>query len=157
MKKLLLLTLLIGTLLACDSGKRTYSDYQDLSPKLEWLKKDIRAFKVPVEDKNIPYNLSLSFRYVSGYPYRTIPVKVTETSPSGKESVATYELEVVDEKGDYIGQPGYDLWDSEHLIMANKSYDETGTYTYVIEQNAAVDPLTFVMEIGVLLDKADPQ
>jgi len=82
-------------------------------------------------------------------------VKVTETSPSGKEIVKEYELKVRESNGDYIGEAGYDIWDSEHLVEPNKKYKETGTYTYVIEQNTPVDPLNFAMEIGVILDKAN--
>ena len=55
--------------------------------------------------------------------------------------------------GDYIGEAGYDIWDSEHLVDPNKHYEEVGDYTYVIEQNTPVDPLNYAMEIGVILDK----
>jgi len=154
MKKLLTVLAIATSLIACQSEDRIYIEHQELSPELEWLKKDVRTFKVPVSDNSQAYNLSLSFRYTSGYQYQTANVKVTETSPSGKESVKEYELKVREANGDYIGEPGFDIWDSEHLVEANKKYEETGTYTYVLEQNTPVDPLNFAMEIGVILDKA---
>lgn len=148
-----ILTLTFG-LIACQPEGRVYTKHFELSPQVEWLKKDVREFKVPIEDNSIAYNLSLSFRYANGYQYQVARVKVTETSPSGNENVNEYELKVRQDNGDYIGEPGYDIWDSEHLVEAGKKYEETGTYTYVIEHIMPADPLNFAMEIGVILDKA---
>ena len=153
MKKLLTVLAIATSLIACQPEDRIFVEHQDLSPEVEWLKKDVRTFKVPVADNNQAYNMSLSFRYANGYQYETANVKVTETSPSGKEVVNEYDLKVRETNGDYIGEPGFDIWDSEHLVEANKKFEETGTYTYVIEQNTPVDPLNFAMEIGVILDK----
>ena len=140
-------------LIACQSNGQVFEEHKELSPKLEWLKKDAREFQVPINDSGINYDLSLSFRYVTGYQYQSVNVKVTETSPSGNETVKEYELKVKDSKGDYIGDVAYDIWDSKHLIEPNKAYKETGIYSYRIEQNMADDPLDFVMEIGILLNK----
>jgi len=140
-------------LISCQPPGRIYVDHQDLSPQLEWLRKDVREFDVPIEDINIAYNMSLSFRYVYGYQYQIVKVKVTETSPGGKKTVKEYDLKVREDNGDFIGEAGLDIWDSEHLIEPGKKYDETGSYTYVIEQIMPDDPLNFVMEIGVILDK----
>lgn len=154
MKKLLIILLIATGLTACNKEGRVFEEHQDLSPEVEWLKKDFKTFKVPVLTINQAYDFSLAFRYANGYQYPTVNVKVTETSPSGKEVVKEYELKVRETNGDYIGKPGYDIWDSEHLVEPNKKYEETGNYTYKIEQNTPVDPLNFAMEIGVVLDKA---
>jgi len=153
MKKLFATLSILASLLACQPKNRVYTEHQELSPNLEWLQEDVREFKVPIEDNNMAYNMSLSFRYANGYPYQIANVKVTETSPSGKETVTEHELKVREANGDYIGEVGFDIWDSEHLIESNKNYQETGIYTYLIEQNSAVDPLNYAMEIGVILDK----
>jgi gliding motility-associated lipoprotein GldH len=154
MKKILTIMAIASILFACQPESRVFVDHQDLSPELEWLKKDVRIFELPLSDNNQTYNLSLSFRYASGYQYQTANVKVTETSPSGVVSIKEYELKVRESNGDYIGEPGLDIWDSEHLVESNKKYSETGIYTYTLEQNTSVDPLNFAMEIGVILDKA---
>ena len=140
-------------LLACQPEGRVYVKHKALSPDVEWLKKDSREFNVPVSDNSKPFNLSLSFRYANGYRYPVAMVKVTETSPSGKKEINEYELKVRAENGDYIGEAGYDIWDSEHLIEPNKKYSEIGEYIYLIEQNTPNDPLNFAMEIGVILDE----
>ncbi|PIQ14780.1 MAG: hypothetical protein COW67_11945 [Flavobacteriales bacterium CG18_big_fil_WC_8_21_14_2_50_32_9] len=153
MKKQLILLAIISSLLACQPEGRVFIEHQDLSPEVEWLKKDKRTFKVPIENLEQAYNFQLTFRYANGYQYRTAMLKVTETSPSGKESVNEYELKIRDEKGNYLGDPGYDIIDSEHLVEPNKKYEEIGTYTYVIEHIMPNDPLNFAMEVGIIVDK----
>ena len=154
MKKIVVLAALSFALFSCKPEGRVYEKHLDLSPKVEWLKKDSREFKVPIEDKDIAYDLSLSFRYATGYPYEFAKVKVTEISPSGKESIQEFDLKVRDDKGEYIGEAGMDIWDSDHLVQSNKKFEETGTYTYVLEHNMPSDPLNYAMEIGLILDKA---
>lgn len=141
-------------LLSCQPEGRVYSDHKELSPELEWLQKDKREFKVPIEDTDTTYDLSLSFRYATGFPYKTLNVKVTRVSPKGEESVKAYQLQVRDDKGEYIGDPGLDIWDSEHLVDEGISYEEKGTYTYIVEHSMPQDPVNFAMEIGVIVDKA---
>lgn len=144
----------IGCLITgCQPEGRVYVEHKELSPNLEWLKKDVREFEVPIENADQPYNLSLAFRYANGYQFRVAKLEVTEISPGGKETVKEYELKVRDENGDYIGEAGYDIWDSEHLVEENKQYSETGTYTYRIEHTMPQDPLNFAMEIGLVLDE----
>lgn len=153
MTRFLILIVLAFALTACQPEGRVYKNHQKLSPNYEWFQKDIREFKVPIENKDIAYNLSLAFRYANGYQYRVAKVNVMETSPSGKVALKAFELKVRDENDKYIGEAGFDIWDSEHLVEPNKKYEETGTYTYVITHDMPKDPLLFAMEIGVVLDK----
>jgi gliding motility-associated lipoprotein GldH len=153
MKKIIL-TVFVGlSLLSCQSEDRVFSDNQELSPSVEWLKSDVKTFTVPVENIEDQYNLSLAFRFTEGFPYKILKVKVTEISPSKKESSKEYDLKIVNEKGEYIGEPGLDIWDSEHLIEENLKYTEKGKYTYKIEHVMPTDVVNMAMEIGVVLDK----
>ena len=153
MNRLFLMFSLAAGLISCQPGGHVYYKHLDLSPQVEWLKKDSREFKITIKDINIAYKMSLSFRYAEGYQYQYAKVKVMETSPSGKRTVKEYDLKVRKDNGDYIGDAGLDIWDSDHLIEPGKKYTEPGTYTYVIEHNMTIDPLPFAMEIGIIFDK----
>ncbi len=153
MKKILAILITSILMLGCQPEGRKYIEHKELSPLLEWLKKDVREFKVPIEKENQKYDMSLDFRYVEGYQYKVLKVSVTETTPSGKESTSVHELKLVDEHGEYIGEPALSFFDSEHLIEENKVFKEKGTYTYNIEHVMPNDPVNFAMEIGVILDE----
>ncbi len=155
MIRVFVITLVALFLVACHPEGRVYVKHKALSPNIEWLKKDKREFKLPVKDNNTAYNFSIAFRYANGYQYQIAKVKVTETSPSGKETINEYSLKVRNDNGTYIGEPGFDIWDSEHLVEASKKFDEIGTYTYVVEHLMTKDPLHYAMEIGLVLDEIE--
>jgi len=142
-------------LLGCQPEGQIYAEHQELSPGLEWLKKDVREFKVPIEDISISYNMSLSFRYLNSFQPHLVKIKVTEISPSGNEIVMEYDLKVREDNGDYIGEFAYEIWDSKHVIEPDKKYSEPGLYTYLVEHNMDEDPLAHAMEIGVILEKVE--
>lgn len=152
MRKIIVCLALVG-LFSCQPEGRVYVEHKKLSPEVEWLKEDQKEFQIPIEDKNKTYKMSVSFRYANGYQFQTAKLKVTEISPSGKEQTYDYSLKVREDNGDYIGDPGYDIWDSEHLVEPTKQYDETGEYTYIVEHDMPNDPLNFAMEIGLILDE----
>jgi gliding motility-associated lipoprotein GldH len=154
MFKILLLVSVALSLLACKQEGRIYENHQELSPEVEWFKKDTRSFEVPIENIDLNYDLRVSFRFATGFQYQYANVKMTETSPSGQVKVHDLDLKVRKENGEYMGEAGYDIWDSEHLVEAKKQYTEKGTYTYVLEHTMPKDPLYYAMEIGIIVDKS---
>ena len=153
MKKTITLIAFALILVSCQPEGRIYSDNQDLSPNLEWLKKDVRTFDVVIEDNSVEYDLSLAFRYATGFQYQFAKVEVTEESPTGLIRVMEFDLKVRDDNGDYIGDAGLDIWDSEHIVESGIKYMEKGNYTYSITHIMENDPLHFAMEIGLIVDK----
>ena len=119
MKNLLSILSITFLLSSCQPEGRVYIEHQELSPDVEWLKKDSRTFQVPITSTEKAYDLSLSFRFSTGYQYKNAAVKMTEISPSGLETIKEYDLVLRADNGDYIGDPGYDIWDSEHLVEGN--------------------------------------
>lgn len=154
MKKIIALLILGILLISCSPEGQIYSEHQELSPEMTWLKKDSRKFEVAIKDVSVNYDMSLSFRFAEGFPQKVMKVEVKETSPSGKTSEFEYDLKVRKDNGDYIGEGSLDIWDSEHLVEKGKKYEEKGIYTYVIKHNMQQDPVQLAMEIGVILSKS---
>jgi len=152
MKYIFIITLSVA-LAGCQSKNRIFSENQELSPQVEWLKNDVKTFSIPVQETAPSYSLSIAFRYTEGITSKSIKVKVVEISPSKKEVTNIYDLQIIDENGEYIGEPALSIFDSEHLVEANKKYFEKGTYTYNISHDMPVEALSMAMEIGMLLDK----
>ena len=99
MKNIFTILLLSIFILGCQPEGREYIEHKELSPMLEWLKKDVIEFQIPIEKENQEFKMSLAFRYLHGYQYEGLKVKVTETSPSGKEKTKEYELKLIDKMG----------------------------------------------------------
>lgn len=149
----ILFTLLTIVLFGCKNENRIYKEYQDLSPQVKWKHDKILKFEVEVENINEIYQMIMAFRYAEGYQFSGLRVLIKEISPSGKETEKPYDIRVIDEAGNYIGEPALDLWDVEEIIEQNKKFVEKGTYTYIIKHNMPVDPVEFAMEIGLIVEK----
>lgn len=155
MKKIFAILIISISMLGCQPEGREYIEHKELSPQLEWLKKDVIEFKVPIEKENQEFKMSLAFRCVEGFQHEVLKVNVIETSPSGKEESKEYELTLKDKQGKYIGDPVLKFYDSEHVIETNKIFGEKGVYSYKIEHMMPNDPVNSALEIGVILDNVE--
>lgn len=144
--------LLVLLLFSCQPENRVYEKHLSLSPDVEWHQSEARTFEVDINDLNTDYAFSIAFRYAQGYPWDVALISVTEVSPSGLMTVTPYSLKIRDSNGDYIGEPGYDIWDSTHLVNPVKSYYEQGTYTYTITHEMPNKEFPYAMEIGLIID-----
>lgn len=142
---------------ACQPADRVYIEHRGLSTELEWRREDSRSFEVPIENTDQTYQVRLGFRYATGFPYQFAKVKVVEETPSGKKSEAHYDLKIRELSGEYIGEPGLDIWDSEHLVEPSKVYSEPGTYKYTISHVMEKDVMPMAMEVSFILDKVSSE
>ncbi len=139
-----------------NSGTVIFEEHKELSPEYEWKKADTRTFTIDIKDNSEPLQLAVAFRYATGYYYDKALMRLTEITPAGTKSMRDIDIVVRDEKGEFIGEKGYDIIDIEFVIDENKKYPAHGTYTYIIEQTMPdVDPLDFAMEVGLVLRKKD--
>jgi gliding motility-associated lipoprotein GldH len=138
---------------SCAPENRIYEKHQSLSPNVEWLKTDKKTFEVDINDPVSTYQFNLALRYATGYMWNEAKIIVEEISPSGMKIITPYTLKIREDNGDYIGEPGYDIWDSTHLVDANYNYKENGKYTYVLSHDMPRDEFPFAMEVGLIIDK----
>jgi len=153
MKSIFKLVALVFLIQSCAPESQVYKERQDLSPEIEWKKEDVKTFTIPITEADKTYALSLELRYISGYPWDKAKVNAKITSPSGKVENKIYEMQIRDAEGNYQGNPGMDLWDSEHLVDESLSLPETGNYTIEFTHDMPKDPFPFVLELGVILNK----
>jgi len=152
MKKFVSISIVLLALVACTPEGRIFEKHKDLSPDLEWRRSDVRSFDVPIEDTSKSYRLSATLRYVSGYPWTTVPLKIDVTSPSGISLSTSHDLIVRDSEGNYIGEAGLDIWDSMHTLSDSFPFDEQGMYHFDISHNGPDEVIPFLMEIGLVVD-----
>jgi len=143
----------LSLLISCTPENRVFEEHQSLSPNIEWLKEDVKEFNIKVKDIDSDYTFNLAFRYANGYMWNEAKVILEEISPSGEKMIIPYSLKIREDNGDYIGDAGYDIWDSTHPIETDYRFKEVGTYTYRISHDMPRDDFPFAMEIGVILDR----
>ena len=136
----------------CKDNNVLFSENQELSADYTWKKADVKTFVIDVPNNAHPHELALTFRYATGYMYDKVLLKITETGPDNKVVRRDVDLQLRDEKGEFIGEKGYDIIDIEYILDSKKEYPAIGKYTYTIEQDMPeIDPLDFAMEVGMVL------
>jgi len=67
---------------------------------------------------------------------------------------------LADEKGNWLGSGAGDLWDNSILFKKNTKFPLKGKYTFTFEQamrygdQAAIDPLPFILDVGITIEKS---
>ena len=153
MNKVISLSIVLTVLCSCQSKNIVFEENQQLSPGLEWLTKDIKTFNFESKDSKTNYKSYLLFRFVDGFQYKSFKVKVTQISPSNIEKSTIVNLKIINDNGEYIGEPALDIWDSEHVINENLSFSENGQYKFKIESLFPSVSLPSAMEIGLRIEK----
>lgn len=146
---LLALTLFLT---ACTPSNVIYEEHKQLSPELEWKKADARTFDVEISDNSKAYDVKLAFRYATGFQFKNLKLNVIETTPSGETKTHAVTLTVINDKGDYIGEPGLDIWDSTHPFLNSVNFTQTGIYSYTIQHDMPQDALQMAMEVGLIVE-----
>jgi gliding motility-associated lipoprotein GldH len=135
---------------SCTDKNVIFKENQKFSD-LEWKRDDKKSFVLHIDDNRYPKQMILNFRYATGYRFDRVKMKMTEVNPEGERTVRDIEFKVRDEKGEFIGEKGYDIIDLAYELDANKHFPTHGDYTYIFEQTMpqGVDILHFAMEIGL--------
>lgn len=133
---------------ACSDTNVIYEKHLELSPDVEWLKADVRSFEFQLEGGK-RYDLNIDLRYAQGMPFRTVPLKAFITM-DGNTSEEVFLLQLRNEDGSYIGEPGFDIWDSSHHVGYLEP-TQSGMVRIVLSHDMPNDVLPFAMEIGVVV------
>ena len=148
----LFLAIYLIMITGCDSRKVIYKEHESFGEDFYWYKKDVKSFVVDVKENAHPVELVLTFRYASSYFYDKAMLQIVETDPAGNTIRRDVELAIRDEKGEFIGEKGFDIIDLEFVLDGKKQYPAFGKYTYEISQvMPEIDPLEFAMDVGLIV------
>ena len=140
---------------ACDKS-RVYEENVKI-PGFEWNADNVLTFEVPITDTVSAYNMYFNIRNASGYAFSNLFLFFTVRSPDGKRERDTVELKLADESGKWLGHGLGDIWDNRILFKENFRFPVTGTYYFEMEQGMRVDPLVYIMDAGIRIEKADKE
>ncbi len=138
-------------LLLIASCSDTYSDFQAVED-LKWEKSDVKTFEVDITE-NGNYDLFFAMRHLTGYPFTTIKVLISQITPDGNEFTKEAEFLVANEKGKYKGDVTGQFWDIEDVFSENTPLKK-GKYTFKISHTMNNNPVILVIDIGLIIRKS---
>lgn len=110
---------------------------------------DPAKYSCPVEDTISLYNIELSLRTSTDYPYRNIYLFVITTFPSGTAVTDTLHAMVTDEKGKWRGKGTGDVRELTIPFKSNVFFPETGDYHFRVLHGMRDTVLKGVYDLGM--------
>jgi gliding motility-associated lipoprotein GldH len=150
-KTLLLFVLLIGMLVSCDS-KRVY-DENSIMEKNSWNAGNKLKFGVTISDAGLRYNIYLKVRNGPEYPYSNLFLFLNTVTPDGRISRDTLELTLADYDGRWLGSGTGSVKFSKFLLQKGIRFQQTGKYTFELEQAMRVRELKGIRDVGLRIEK----
>jgi len=146
-KRLLIIPLIMFLLLGCRPGNH-FSAVEQI-PDSRWSVNNRITFDVIIADTLSPFDILLTIRNSSLYPYRNIFMFVTTVSPEGYWIRDTLEYQLADEKGNWYGRGLGDIHDLSVPFKTDVIFPVSGSYRFRIEHGMRKENLEGIMDIGI--------
>lgn len=152
MNKILFLFLLAGLFSGCMQINRFERNIQ--IPKQEWHYAFEPEIKFDISDTTSLYNVYLTLRHTDQYAYSNVWLEISTQQPGETTfQKERFELGLQEAGGKWLGTGYADIWELRHLLFESLKLRKAGTYTIRIRQIMRDEPLRYIMNVGVRVEK----
>ena len=151
MKKFLFFILTVFLLSAChpiDLYEKTAS-----FPTHAWSSNNKLTFQFTITDTVAYYNLFAVIRHLDAYHWNNIWLNVITIAPGDTAATQQVNLTLGDNKKGWLGAEMDDIVEHRILLNATPVKLKQGNYTFILQQIMREDPLQFVMNAGIRVEK----
>lgn len=136
--------------LSCDSA-RIYEENKKIKEGL-WHQDDSVPFTVSINDSTLSYNMYVNIRNTGSYQFSNLFLFITTKLPNGQVAEDTLECTLADNEGRWLGSGLGDIWDNQFLLKKDFRFPLTGKYIFEIKQGMRVNPLPFIVDVGIRVE-----
>ena len=154
LKRPLLFTGLIVLLAACS----TLDTYEKtvFFPEHAWKSSEKPSFTFAIEDTVSLYNISVSLRHEDAYHYNNLWLNITTQAPRDTARTQQVNIILADNKKGWLGTGMDDIYDHRVRITRTPVKLKKGNYTFTLQQHMREEPLQFVLNAGIRVEKVQP-
>lgn len=111
-------------------------------------------FIVKEEDTASLYDVSFVLRHTDAYRYNNIWIQGTVTQPGDTATQsARFNLTLATNEKGWAGEGMDDIYEQRIPILPHRRFSKPGTYTFTIEQIMREDPLKYILNVGIRVEK----
>lgn len=155
MKKLIILFVLSVFVAACDNSR--YFEKNTDFEKRSWLISEKPSFEFEITDPSARYNLYLTLRNESDYPFSNLYFTYGLKDESGSLIKKDLESEFLFDKksGKPLGESGIgDIYNHRFLLLDDFTFPHPGKYILYYEQFMRTDTLSGILSVGLRIEYA---
>ena len=110
-----------------------------------------------IENTDILYNIQLNLRHTSSYKYSNIFILIHIISPDGKKATERKEFKLAMPDGQWLGVGSGEMYSYQIPFKENYKFTLKGKYLIELEQNMRDNPLDYVSDAGIRVEKANKE
>jgi len=118
-----------------------------------WSSNNKLTFQFTITDTIAQYNLFAVIRHLDAYHWNNIWLNVTTIAPGDTAVTQQVNLTLGDNKKGWLGAEMDDIVEHRILLNAAPVKLKQGNYTFILQQIMREDPLQFVMNAGIRVEK----
>jgi len=141
----------IIALSSCNKGK-IYEKRQQFD-NYTWNRFKPLFFEVEVKDIQSEYNVYLTLRHITQYPYDDLKINLTVFSPANEQRTTMHTFLIKDTNGKFLGEGAGDLWDLKLLVKGKYYFNKEGTYKFQIDNLMDYFDIVGLMDLGLIVEK----
>jgi len=149
----LLFVLFATTLAACHDQAAIVDSNIELD-KHNWSYSEKVKISLNIEATDIPYNLYLNLRHTSNYKYSNIFLLIHIIGPDGKRTTERREFRLALSDGEWLGSGSGNIYSYQILFKEDYKFPLKGKYVIEMEQNMRDNPLDYISDAGIRVEKA---
>ncbi len=139
--------------LTCACEKARVFDKNLALDKEGWFYNEQKSFEININDSSTAYNLYINVRHTDEYPYDNLWLKMTTVFPDSSNQINNINVKLSETDGAWTGNCIDGICFNSVLVQSNFSLDQQGKYAFILEQDMRINPLPYIFDIGIKLEK----
>jgi gliding motility-associated lipoprotein GldH len=144
----------LASLTACQDSQ-TVVDKNSAITGRNWSYTEKIQVPVVIDNADLAYNLYVNLRHTASYKYSNIFLLIHITGPDGKKTTERKEFKLALPDGEWLGSGSGNLYSYQMPFKENYRFPVRGKYVIEVEQNMRDNPLDYVSDAGVRVEKAN--
>src|SRR6185312_8980047 len=127
---------------------------QSAIPGQEWYYSNVPKFTFHIDDTASLYNVYIVLRHTDLYNYNNIWLRIGSDSPLDSMHYQNINIQLANDSKGWSGTGMDDIYEVRKNISAGPlSFKKPGDYTFSIAQIMRENPLKYILNIGVRVEK----
>lgn len=153
-KLFLFIFLTLTGFLACQDTQTVVDSNIEIADR-NWSYTEKIQVPLIIENTDIPYNIYLNLRHTSSYRYSNIFLLIHMISPDGRRTTERKEFKLALPDGQWLGSGSGDMYSYQIPLKEKYRFSLKGKYLIELEQNMRDNPLDYVSDAGIRIEKAN--
>jgi gliding motility-associated lipoprotein GldH len=153
-KRLLFISFFSLFIISC--GKIDLFEKQAQIPSQQWFYNNVPEFTFHVDDTSSLYNVYIVLRHTDLYNYNNIWLRVGSKAPRDSMHFQNVNLILASDSKGWEGRGTDDIFEVRKAISPGPvSFKTAGDYTFSIAQIMRENPLRYILNVGIRIEKVD--